>query len=218
MMKAIGQIFVLAFVCILCPLNNNVSAHSGGTDAYGGHNCYVGSCAGTYHYHNEGYVLEEDYYDQGYEFGSSEAFDNNHGYIISNANNEGQSDGYEVGLAGEIEDISPDAPEWICEDVTFDFRANEDQDYINGVYEGFQENCIELTNNTYAEAYSKSYADGYDAYTDSTEEKPLTESSQDESSSNNSGWIGALLTIGFYGSIALAASWEEISGWWKKHI
>ena len=31
-------------------------AHSGRTDAYGGHNCYVGSCAGTYHYHNGGYV------------------------------------------------------------------------------------------------------------------------------------------------------------------
>ena len=35
---------------------SDVSAHSGRTDAYGGHNCYVGACAGTYHYHNGGSV------------------------------------------------------------------------------------------------------------------------------------------------------------------
>ena len=28
-----------------------VLAHGGGLDQSGGHNCYVGSCAGTYHYH-----------------------------------------------------------------------------------------------------------------------------------------------------------------------
>lgn len=31
-----------------------VKAHSGRTDSSGGHNCYTGSCAGTYHYHNGG--------------------------------------------------------------------------------------------------------------------------------------------------------------------
>lgn len=31
-----------------------VKAHSGRTDSSGGHNCYVGACAGTYHYHNGG--------------------------------------------------------------------------------------------------------------------------------------------------------------------
>ena len=30
---------------------NYVEAHGGGLDSSGGHNCYVGSCAGTYHYH-----------------------------------------------------------------------------------------------------------------------------------------------------------------------
>lgn len=30
------------------------TAHSGRTDSNGGHNCYVGACAGTYHYHNGG--------------------------------------------------------------------------------------------------------------------------------------------------------------------
>lgn len=27
------------------------NGHGGGLDSDGGHNCYVGSCAGTYHYH-----------------------------------------------------------------------------------------------------------------------------------------------------------------------
>ena len=31
-----------------------VSAHGGGLDSDGGHNCYVGSCAGTYHCHRCG--------------------------------------------------------------------------------------------------------------------------------------------------------------------
>jgi hypothetical protein len=30
---------------------NPTNAHGGGLDGSGGHNCYVGSCAGTYHYH-----------------------------------------------------------------------------------------------------------------------------------------------------------------------
>ena len=30
---------------------NSAHAHGGGLDSSGGHNCYVGSCAGTYHYH-----------------------------------------------------------------------------------------------------------------------------------------------------------------------
>lgn len=31
-----------------------IKAHSGRTDSSGGHNCNVGSCAGTYHYHSGG--------------------------------------------------------------------------------------------------------------------------------------------------------------------
>lgn len=31
-----------------------VSAHGGGLDSNGGHNCYVSPCAGTYHYHRGG--------------------------------------------------------------------------------------------------------------------------------------------------------------------
>jgi hypothetical protein len=35
----------------LTPAPSRVSAHGGGLDSDGGHNCYVGSCAGTYHCH-----------------------------------------------------------------------------------------------------------------------------------------------------------------------
>lgn len=45
-----------AFLGAVATLANPVAAlaHSGGTDSSGGHNCNVGSCAGTYHYHNGG--------------------------------------------------------------------------------------------------------------------------------------------------------------------
>ena len=40
--------FVLMFAVVPSPV---VSAHGGGLDGSGGHNCNVGSCAGTYHCH-----------------------------------------------------------------------------------------------------------------------------------------------------------------------
>lgn len=43
---------LLVFLFLLLPVQ--VEAHSGRTDSNGGHNCNVGSCAGTYHYHNGG--------------------------------------------------------------------------------------------------------------------------------------------------------------------
>lgn len=43
---------LLIFTFVSVP---RASAHSGRTDAFGGHNCYVGACAGTYHHHNGGY-------------------------------------------------------------------------------------------------------------------------------------------------------------------
>ena len=42
---------LLVIIVYLC-LVPFADAHSGGKDSSGGHNCYVGSCAGTYHYHS----------------------------------------------------------------------------------------------------------------------------------------------------------------------
>jgi hypothetical protein len=53
-MKKVIVLF-LAIVILLSPIHE-VSAHSGRTDSSGGHNCNVGACAGTYHYHNGGYT------------------------------------------------------------------------------------------------------------------------------------------------------------------
>ena len=44
-------LFTLFFLLVL---PTEVYAHSGRTDSSGGHNCNVGACAGTYHYHNGG--------------------------------------------------------------------------------------------------------------------------------------------------------------------
>jgi hypothetical protein len=41
----------LGFIVSLMFGSTAANAHGGGLDSSGGHNCYVGSCAGTYHYH-----------------------------------------------------------------------------------------------------------------------------------------------------------------------
>lgn len=48
--SSILAVFLVLF--LLVPASAN--AHSGRTDSSGGHNCNVGACAGTYHYHNGG--------------------------------------------------------------------------------------------------------------------------------------------------------------------
>lgn len=47
------RILVLIAILALMPIGS-AQAHPGRTDANGGHNCRVGACAGTYHYHNGG--------------------------------------------------------------------------------------------------------------------------------------------------------------------
>lgn len=43
--------YLIALIVFLL-VSSPVSAHSGRTDSSGGHNCNVGACAGTYHYHS----------------------------------------------------------------------------------------------------------------------------------------------------------------------
>lgn len=47
------KILTLIAILTIVPISS-VQAHSGRTDSNGGHNCNVGACAGTYHYHNGG--------------------------------------------------------------------------------------------------------------------------------------------------------------------
>jgi hypothetical protein len=47
-----GVLVITALLSVLSPLGSvGASAHGGGLDSDGGHNCRVGSCAGTYHCH-----------------------------------------------------------------------------------------------------------------------------------------------------------------------
>lgn len=50
------KITFLIALLLLFLTSSPVNAHSGRTDSSGGHNCNVGACAGTYHYHNSGYT------------------------------------------------------------------------------------------------------------------------------------------------------------------
>jgi len=199
--KAIKIVVIACVFAFPFFATGNVLAHSGRTDAYGGHNCYVGSCAGTYHYHNGGYV-EDDYYDQGYEYGNNDALDNNQDYITSTANSEGRGDGYEAGSNGESEEFYPDASDWICDDVTFDFRANEYEDYISGVYDGFVEGCRDIANDSYTDAYSDSYAEGYAIYQEQVDVDVSTAEDNENdsgSSSSGNGWAWLAFIGGIYG-------------------
>ena len=45
------QLLLLITLTSLFAVSSSANAHGGGLDGNGGHNCYVGSCAGTYHYH-----------------------------------------------------------------------------------------------------------------------------------------------------------------------
>ena len=55
LMKTLKSLlFLFLLVALIAQSSPPVSAHGGGLDGDGGHNCYVGSCAGTYHYHRGG--------------------------------------------------------------------------------------------------------------------------------------------------------------------
>jgi hypothetical protein len=57
------QVLIAIGIILFVFSGSPVSAHSGRTDSSGGHNCRVGACAGTYHYHNGGYAPPaEEYY------------------------------------------------------------------------------------------------------------------------------------------------------------
>lgn len=47
-------LLLLSLVSLVALAPSMVSAHGGGLDSNGGHNCNVGPCAGTYHYHGGG--------------------------------------------------------------------------------------------------------------------------------------------------------------------
>jgi hypothetical protein len=53
MKKIVRQFFlcILATMSIAMVASERIEAHGGGLDSDGGHNCRVGSCAGTYHCH-----------------------------------------------------------------------------------------------------------------------------------------------------------------------
>ncbi len=51
-------IILFVFCLFVLVVASPAEAHSGRTDSNGGHNCNVGACAGTYHYHNGGPAVQ----------------------------------------------------------------------------------------------------------------------------------------------------------------
>jgi hypothetical protein len=199
-------------ICVL--IASPVLAHSGNTDASGGHTCMTncesyGLSYGEYHYHNGGYYTD-DYYDQGSEDGVA-FVDQRLSYIVSSAENEGETDGSEDGRSGGYEDESPDSGS-VCDDVNFQ-NDSSPQDYYDGFMDAYSDSCRDI----YSEKYSSSYAVAYAAALESYEEKTLeNDQTNNGTSDGSSSWLSAFWPYAIIGIVVLLiANWESIKSWWK---
>jgi len=211
-MKSLTLVLIaILSVCVL--ITSPALAHPGNTDASGGHTCRTnceswGLSYGEYHYHNGGYY-EEDYYDQGSEAGV-EFVDENLSYIVSNAENKGQTDGSEDGTSGDSEDESPDSDS-ICSDVNFQDDSSP-QDYYDGFMDSYSDSCKDIYNEKYSSSYVTAYAAALELY----EEDLASDETVEKGDEEDSNWLTALLPYAIIGiPIILIANWDAIKSWWK---
>lgn len=207
-----------------------VNAHPGNTDASGGHYCRTNCSSwglghGEYHFHGGSYS-EPDYYDQGYDFGTGEAIENNREMVVMRAQRAGEDDGKLAGERAEhgaAADVSYlEIPDLLCE-LEFTFQANAHQDYIDGVYDGWNDTCPEISTTAYSDAYKVAYERGYETYLKAANEQNVisdkamkSNAPHSSSGADNLGWlwgIGSLVTI--YGGAALVNYWDKIKNLFK---
>jgi len=199
-------IFLLLFLT-----SNNVLAHSGRTDANGGHNCYVGSCAGTYHYHNGGDGggssggLSEAA--QARIAGADFARTENRATIESSASVEGTQQGNSDGLAGtSVPYGKNDSIEHCSQEVTF-------TNAVSAIYkEAFQSlyttTCIHVYDDAYRAAYQTANLSSRTTF-EENQAKALAAKEEEDVNSSDS-WLGWLILGGFIGLPLIGAGWESI--------
>jgi len=209
--KATNKLFVLFVAAALCVcITAAASAHSGRTDANGGHNCNVGSCAGTYHYHNGGsnYQSSNSYRIEGLTNGQNHA-KREKASIESTSESAGSNAGYSAAITGEAEDYYPPAPDYIC-DTDFTFDAGTPQEYKTNYNSGWNLVCSDIADSKYRTAYALGYQQGAE---DTEENNPANSTDSEETDSNND-WIPWVVIGGFYGLPILGAVggsiWEKI--------
>lgn len=189
----------LALAFFLVSLPTNLQAHSGRTDANGGHNCNVGACAGTYHYHNGGsggggYTPPStpNYVQLGTEAGKSHAQRETEN-IRTTTINSGYQNGYSAGQSGLSQGyVSP--PSTIC-NTDFTFEAGTNETYKTWYKSGWQSECNRIATSV----YQANYDEGYSAGTKAKVASAATVASETPASASNNDWIWLAVIGGFVG-------------------
>jgi hypothetical protein len=149
-----GFLLLFAILLLLIFCTPKISAHSGRTDSSGGHNCYVGSCAGTYHYHNGGGGASNNFNEmtQGIDAGEEYAENENRARIESSATAEGNHEGRDDGLAGKTASNTEDnSVEHCSQEIKFTNPVSER--FKSAFHTGYKFTC----NGIYYDAYKLAY-------------------------------------------------------------
>lgn len=203
---------LLCCLFLLFIFPGSVGAHSGRTDANGGHNCYVGSCAGTYHYHNGGsdYTAPAtpDYYQQGITNGRAHA-EREAENIRTKTKASGYQSGYSASISGESQRYYVSHPDSIC-DISFTFDPGTNETYKTWYKSGWLNSCNVIARSVYQASFDEGYTAGLGAKpvpTSSISTDSNNASTSTPSTSDNLGWVslGIFITL-----LLIAAAWSGI--------
>jgi hypothetical protein len=160
--RTVGSILVvLFFLGVALAFTGTTHAHSGRTDANGGHNCYVGACAGTYHYHNGGGYTPPstpDYAAQGRVNGQAHAAREAENIRIR-ARDNGYQTGYSNGSSGASQNYNVTLPADIC-DIEFTFDANTNATYRISYKSGWLNECSTIARAVWQGGYNQGFTAG----------------------------------------------------------
>lgn len=198
------NLLVLTF--ILIATNTSVYAHSGRTDANGGHNCNVGSCAGTYHYHNGGGGGDSGGLSEAAQArvaGADFARTENRARIESSAKVEGNYQGKTDGLAGTNTPYAGnDSAEHCSQEVKFTNVVSAN--YKEAFQTVYTRTCVSVYDDAYRTAYQTSNASAEKTYEENKAKELSVKAEQkkveDTKNRNTLLLIGGVVVSGIAGS------------------
>lgn len=199
---------LLALVIVLMQAST-VQGHSGRTDAYGGHNCYVGACVGTYHYHNGGNTGGGGYTGPsdtalGRIDGADFARNENRKRIESSASVEGHQQGEEDGLAGISTDLTDNDSAEHCSQI-IKFTNTPSDAYREAFQSSYTTTCIHVYNDAYRSAYRPVNLSAKKAY-EANQERELAEMAGQKKAKDARTRNLLLAGVGALGSAAVGLS------------
>lgn len=191
------MLVIVLFIFAFLPATAN--AHSGRTDANGGHNCNVGACAGTYHYHNGGggsaAPSTPNYIEQGTSSGKAHA-QREAVNIRTKTTSSGYQAGYSAGISGAAANNYAIHPTSIC-DTNFTFDAGTNETYKTWYKSGWVSECNTIARAVYQSGYNEGFNAGVAA--SSTPTTSATLGSETTNKSNSNDWIFWTVIGGFVG-------------------